>query len=833
MLGTALSVLLVAYVPGALVFRLPVARRGVRARLSAEERVFWYVALSIAASSIVGMGLAAVGEYRFDRLLWITGTLSALIAVGCRNRLRLSPDAPRVTLTALVPATLIVAALALFTYVPPAEYVIGGRDPGVYLNEGIQIAQHGSLTVDEALVASVPAEFRDLFFPQRMSPNYYGLRFMAFFVIDPDQGRVVGQFPHMYPVWIAIAYGINGLSGARQVTVVLAVLGVLALYFLGAWLLGRPAAVIGAVLLTLNVAQVWYSRYPNAEILVQYLGLAAILAYSRSSVEDDRFFAPVAAVLLTLSVLAHFSAVLLVGGIGLAMLVGTVDERRPRWSFVLPLLAGGALVAWYFNTILGEYLETPLGILGRSGSFLVALMSAVAIMLLALLWAQKNARVRSTLRIQFPWWLFCAVTCLAAYAYFFRETGADLSAHDAGSLREFARVYLTPVGLAAAFAGLAVLARRSFWRSLPLLSATLVFACFIFYKIRIIPEHFWIARRFLPIILPATCLLIGLAVAFPLSQPWRAGGTWPQRAVRGVPGLIILAYLSTQFLTATRPIVAHVEYAGVIPRLEAMEAEFADDDLVLIETRDASDLHTLAVPLAYIYARHVLLLAGREPDLDTLSAFLTWARGRYGRILFVGGGGSRILSRETMAIPVGDDRFFVPEYARSYPAVPGEVRLKQYDFGIYELVPRVTTADSLDLNIGRADDLYVMRFHGKERQGEFSFRWSMARSVVLIPQVTGDVRTMTLWLSAGSRPSGLPPATVHVSMSDRLLGAATVSDGFRPYTFAISREHAAAVVASEEVVEITIACSTWSPSDALGGSDTRRLGVMVERLQLD
>ena len=834
MLSTTLSILLIAYIPGALLFRLPIARPELRGGLSAEERVFWSVALSLATASVVGMGLAAAGWYQFDRLLWVNGGLSVLLVAVSRGRLRLPPGAPRAGRTALVPVGLVVAGLAVFSHVPPSEYVIGGRDPGAYLIEGIQIAQRGSLTIDDGLVSSLPAEFRDLFLQRRSSLSYYGLRFMAFFVVDPDQGRVVGQFPHLYPVWVAIGYGVNGLSGARQVIVVLAVLGVLAVYFCGTWLFGRPAAVAGALLLTFNVAQVWFSRYPNAEILLQFLAFASILAYSRSSVDVDRFFAPVAATLLALSVLTHFSAVLLVGGIGLAMLLSLVDKRRLSWGFLVTLAVGGVLVAWYYGATLAEYLERPRGILLRAGPVHIGATVAGSVTLLGILWAVRHDRLRLAVRTWFPPCLLGGVTVFATYAYFFREEAPGLAIHDAGSLREFARVYVTPTGLAVACVGLAATFRRSFWRNVTFLVTTVVFACFIFYKIRIIPEHFWLARRFLPVILPATCLLIGAAVALPLSMPSRRTQTGPMRMAILVPSILLLIFLSARFLAATRPILDHVEYAGVIPRLESLEAQFADDDLVLVEARDASDLHTLAVPLAYVYARHVLLMSARNPDRQSFAEFLTWARGRYRRVLFVGSGGSRILSRETMAIPVSADRFFVPEYERSYPAVPAEVRLKQYDFGIYELAPRVAMLDGLDLDVGEADDLHVARFHGKEvGSGELSFRWSTGASFVFIPEVGRHVQTVTLWLSAGGRPASLPPPTVSVFLASRQLGTATVTDGFRPYEFAIGEDHAAEILASDEVIEVRITSTTWTPSEALGGDDTRELGVMVDRLRIE
>ena len=36
------------------------------------------------------------------------------------------------------------------------------------------------------------------------------------------------------------------------------------------------------------------------------------------------------------------------------------------------------------------------------------------------------------------------------------------------------------------------------------------YAAFVFYKLRIVPEHFWLARRFLPVILPGALLLVAI-----------------------------------------------------------------------------------------------------------------------------------------------------------------------------------------------------------------------------------------------------------------------------------------------------------------------------------
>ena len=69
------------------------------------------------------------------------------------------------------------------------------------------------------------------------------------------------------------------------------------------------------------------------------------------------------------------------------------------------------------------------------------------------------------------------------------------------------------------------------------------------------------------------------------------------------------------------------------------------DDLVIVEARDAqSDVHVMATPLAYIYGRNVLVLNSARPDKAVFATFLEWARARYRRVLFVGGGGTDLLS---------------------------------------------------------------------------------------------------------------------------------------------------------------------------------------------
>ncbi len=288
---TLLYAFIVFWLPGAILFRLPIADRNKRAGLDAEERLFWCVMISVAVSTSVVLGLAAANRYSFQRLILADLAIAFVAAIGARFRLRLSPSAAWPGLGALAAVALVV--LGCWRFFPPSEYIIGGKDPGVYVNEGIQIAQRGTLVLKDPVVASVPPFARDLFFPSYQRLDYYSLRFMGFFLENPETGATVGQFPHFFPASIAIGYGLDGLTGARRAVGVWAILGVLAVYFAGRRLVGTAAAFAAASLLTLNVAEVWFSRYPNTELAMQAVLFAALLASARAHVDRDAFFAPV------------------------------------------------------------------------------------------------------------------------------------------------------------------------------------------------------------------------------------------------------------------------------------------------------------------------------------------------------------------------------------------------------------------------------------------------------------------------------------------------------------------------------------------------------------
>ena len=826
MIIALLKLIVVGWLPGAVVFRAPIADRDRRAALPAEERWFWAVILSLAISLSIVLVLAAGHRYSFERLLIADAGVAALVAGASRLRLRLGAAARPPDLALLIPVALIL--LGVWRFFPPAEYIIGGKDPGTYISEGIQIAQRGALVIDDPVIASVPPFARDLFFPSHGRTDYYSVRFMGFWIQDPERGTVIGQFPHLYPASIAIGYGVDGLTGARRASGVWAILGLLAVYFAGCRVVGRAAAAAGASLLALHVIEVWFARYPNAEVVMQALLFAALLANARAHVDGDPFFAPATAALLALLLFLRFDAVLGVAAIAAAIALLVFTGGRLRASFVAVLLLGTGAAAAYLTGPMRGYAALPIVFVSNLTwwQYLLLLLgsgAAFGALALGARFATLSAAVRRTVPVALASLLIAG----AVYAQFFREPVGKIAVHDAYALRTFTGFYLTLPALLAALAGYALGARRAFWRSPALFLTVAVFSGFFFYKIRITPDHFWMARRFLPVILPGALLFAG-ALAF--SGTWT--GTRRARLMRGAIGLAFIAILASQYVRAAAPVLSHVEYAGVIPELETLAGRIGDNDLLIVESRDASDTHVLALPLAYIYARNVLVLSSRLPDKTAFAGFLEWAATRYARVLFIGGGGTDLVSPLWRVTPLATERFEIPEYDSPLNAYPRYVKHKKFAFSIYAFGP--AAADDrdagFDLDVGGHDDVSVLRFHAKEESDGRSFRWSRDTSYVAITGIRPVSRELTIWMNDGGRPAAAPPAEVTAWLANERLGSVTVTTGFRPYTFAIPSALAGRLAATGQPAQLKLTTTVWEPERVLGTPDNRDLGVMVDRV---
>ena len=389
--------------------------------------------------------------------------------------------------------------------------------------------------------------------------------------------------------------------------------------------------------------------------------------------------------------------------------------------------------------------------------------------------------------------------------------------------------YVTPIGLAAAVLGWAILVRRLFWQDPAFFLTVTTYSVFFFYKMRIVPEHFWSTRRFLAFTLPGLMLGLGGLVHAVGARPvlWR-------RLLAVAVAVALFIPLAFSFWRAAIPVRAHVEYAGLIPKLESLADRFADDDLVIVESRNASDMHVLALPLAYIYARNVLVLNTPRPPKRSFEDFVTWAQSKYSNVFFLGGGGTDLLTRNLTAEPVASERFQIPEYASPRDAYPSGALRKEFDYGLYRIKRSASPVTGpISQPIGSLDDLAVVRFYAKEKRDDgLVFRWTTNVSYVVLPTFSPDAREVTIWMSGGGRPASEASPVVTVALDDHVLGTATPVDAVKAYSFRIPPDVANVAGAQEEPPRLQLRVATWNPGTALRVNDTRNLGVIVTHVDV-
>ena len=267
----------------------------------------------------------------------------------------------------------------------------------------------------------------------------------------------------------------------------------------------------------------------------------------------------------------------------------------------------------------------------------------------------------------------------------------------------------------------------------------------------------------------------------------------------------------------------HVEYAGLIPQVEQLAARFGDDDLLIVEARDAqSDVHVIATPLAYIYARNVLLLNSRDPTRRS-SRRSSSGRGPAMSACSSSAAAAPICSRTaTASSAISSDRFQVPEYQSALNAYPRGCRRRNSNTASTSSPP--PSADERDRLVRsrcrheRRSARPALSCQGTGRRPHVPVDAARPRTYPSRRSSPAQ-RANSRWCSSdGGRPPAAPPARVDVFLHNQQLGT-VASTGFHALHAADSARPRRPRGGGDDPVELRLVTTTWNPSRVLG---TRR-----------
>jgi hypothetical protein len=860
-LPAVLSALVLFLVPGAL-FLARLAPEE-RQALPFDEALYLLLAVSALPAAWLGLLLAELGRFSLTLAAAVVAAVAIVLLVVFRRRLGAPLPRPRAW-SEVVPA-LVVLAVSFALHARPSEYVMGGRDPGVYVAAMAHIGRTGGIAYVDPVVLSIPAQDVGLFYRNPTAGDYTWGRFSGFPLERPQTGRVVPEFFHLFPAFGAFLFQAMGVKGALATPPVFGVLGTLGAFFVFRRLFGPAAALLGALLLAVNVVQVWFARYPVSEGFSQFLLFLGLLALLHWEERGSTAFGLLAGTAFGLSLLVRIDSVLVLLPLGLYLLLRRAHGDLP-WSraaaVLLPILVLSlhtVLHSLFFsrkyvlNILRRPYWERPAwfwALLLAGGALLVLLAHRYGPPLLRRLEARQPA-LRAA--------VMAALTVLVLYACFLRPqlsawAGADgnppsqaavdldgdgrlspgerrpdpppllgalgfrrLAAHDAQSLVRLGW-FVTPLGLALGVLGLLLAVRE--WRSrylFPLMLA-LTFAGFYLYKLRVWNDYFFALRRFVPVVLP---FLLGLGAFFLVRL---AAGGKLRRAAAGALALVLFGL----FARDTARIARHVDWRHAVRFVADVARRFGPEDVVIFEQQ--ASIHLLSLPLWAVHGVNVLELSRFDPEKECpgcLDHLVRSWRGRYRNIYFVTTYRTSLCGLFLERVPSPDYRFGTTEWHRSYKDVPTHAVGRGLSFTITRVVlPEELQVPPLDeVDVGRTDDVLVSGFYDKEGGGDLTYRWTGSCASVYLPGARGGGEVV-IAAGAGRRPADRP-AVVRVALSGRPLGTFTAGPQWSEHAFPLPDP----LPPGPAVLRLDV--PAWRPVNTDPASqDTRDLGVMVDRVRI-
>ena len=306
----------------------------------------------------------------------------ALAAVGrCVVLLLRVETARRRAVPAALTALLVGSALLFFR---PHEEILGGEDPGAYVNASATFSRQSRVFYQDPLLAQVPVADRPAFF---YGHTGFGLtKDACLWVRDVSTATVGPWFQPAYSVMMSLLARLGPAWLVLYGAPLLAWLAMLALASLGAQLLGRRGdGVLTALLFVLNPVVVWNARSPRAELgalLFFWAGLALVAHAWRSPHERRLADFVLGGVCLMLAPLFHITAWYGLVPFVAVLLVKAALGRR-LFALTIPLAVGGAvLYVLYLFYVTDCYHILP--VLTRLATPLAGVLACAA--LAAILW---------------------------------------------------------------------------------------------------------------------------------------------------------------------------------------------------------------------------------------------------------------------------------------------------------------------------------------------------------------------------------------------------------------------------------------------------------------
>lgn len=513
---------------------------------------------------------------------------------------------------------------AVLYLVFPTEYFLGGRDPGLYTINAINIVNNGSMVY-----------LSDAFINEQYSRLYDVVR-TGYPGIYSEFSRGVSQLPFsthpqflpMFPSALAIGTNVAGMFGLYRVNGVLALLAILSIYFFTKKYFGLFPARLAFLFMALNPSQIWNARITQTELLSQWLFFMGVIYFAQAWEKNSFKLVALSSVLIGIGCFNRVDTYIIGLGI-LAVLIYAALFCKERLgicavsSGVYICFVGLSLV-YGFKCHYGYFSDlwnggSFSGVIFITGFFAVVALGCIGFRLLFLRKRELKNIFIAVFHSKPGAITICGILFAAfLFAYFVRPllnsqpigTNAYFSAN---AMAEFCW-YTSFIAIPLAILGLYKKLRGDLQeaQSLYFFFAASI-ASIVGYIINptITPDHLWASRRWITVNIPAILLLcaFGIQQLGYILNNRVAVKKWVQVGATMCVSLYLL-YQSMPFLTVS---MLH----GTTAQLANVAAQLGDEEVYY--TRSVN----LALPLRVMYGKKIYMFSCTiQEAAEKLGSFL-------------------------------------------------------------------------------------------------------------------------------------------------------------------------------------------------------------------
>jgi hypothetical protein len=788
-----------------------------------------FIGLIVSVGVVIALGESGryLPAYEWATLLGITGLGAGLGLWRARTRLLGQ-------LRKAVPSALLffVAAAGIMLFPGQGEWLVGGWDPGTYVDQGVFVSRNGTFRPgpDPLLSTLRPSEW-DVFVPRTL--NF--AEGLPVFPVDPDTRRFEFFFFRPMPAFVALADRCGGLRAAVRANAFLGALVLLAaasVFWI--WFGRREHRLFALALFAAQPIWLYHWHFPTSELLQQALWFGMfVVAAERTRSRGGGALTAMGCFALTAT---HISAVLFLGLFLLVMAWSDLerDDRRQvvreRMWQIAAILAGVALDLWTSPTTVER-----LGFVLPKLSILAGLFAVLA--LAVDLGAPRDGANRHAVGL-LAGGLSVVFTVLGAAGL----VGlAGLAPGRMSWLHHNMTAilpYLTPGLVLLAVAGVWIFAARNedvardakaaLFLMLGVTLASLLDSA-------IAALYPWATRRYLVFTVPLLAAGAGYVLARLAVGPRR----WMPAAA-----IVVFVAVLAGFWPWTRAAWTRTEYDGLSAQLAAVAAQVGPKDVVV------ADRFCYGVPLRFVYGLPVLN-GERLTELTGRSA-MERAVGVLAR-LHEAGWRIRFLTSSDEGIGVFPFRlagltwdwqskaFCLQEIEHDPHVADYRVRELNRRFTLHTWDPAqgglvfASPVGVWRVDIGDPNDAAYLAagFHEREQVSDAgstaTVRWTAGTGII---EFLGEA-------PAGGRvvvdvvdrhvPPDLTGAGTSLAWNGELLQLLSVStprEGWRRIEARVPPD------STGLVHRLRISSPVWSPRERLGANDGRLLGVMVDAVEV-